>query len=733
MKAFLALLHIDIKLAMRNRLVLFFNYFFPLVFFFMFGLMFDAEQGGAIALQVVTIVTAIGILGNGLYGAGMRAVQEREENILRRYKVTPITPVPLLTSSMITGLLIFLPALIVVLILANRLYRMPVPANLLSLFVFVGIATAAFRAIGLIVASVVNSSQESQILIQPIYLGMLLLSGVTIPLTVFPKWLQIVAQFIPATYLMSGIAGILQRGESLWQNWQSVCALIVTAFVGIFISSKLFRWEKEEKLRASAKLWVLAVLLPFFLLGGYQAWSQHDITKAKILARELRRGRTWLIQNARIFVGNGKVIESGAVLLRNGKIDTVYEGSFPDAKKLNAEAIDAAGKTVLPGLIDVHVHFGATGGFYDDYSKFDPAKASERELESYLYCGVTAVRSAGDSIENMLKLRRLFASGEKLGSELFFCGPLFTAEGGHGTEYGKYLPEMQRAAFLAQFVRIPKTAEEARKQVDDLSEQKVDAIKGVLEAGVPDYPFNRMHIDLLRAVVDEAHAKNLPVAIHTGDSQDVADSVSLGADSIEHGSYRDEIPDATIAAMKAKGIAFDPTLSVAEGFTQFARGDTTLLKRSLVQQTTPRDLIAGTEHAATSDKYAGLRKGISRYPMSVETGEKNLLKAWRAGVMLVTGSDAGNFLVLHGPTVQHEIELWVAAGVPADVALQAATWNAAKLLRADKRIGTIEKGKEASLLIVDGNPLQDIHALSSISNVFFKGERVIRSQLFEQK
>src|SRR5574338_673871 len=98
MKGFLALLAIDLKLAARNRTVLFFNYFFPLFFFFMFGWMFDAQQGAAIALQVVAMATAIGILGNGLYGAGMRAVQEREENILRRYKVTPITPVPLLVA-----------------------------------------------------------------------------------------------------------------------------------------------------------------------------------------------------------------------------------------------------------------------------------------------------------------------------------------------------------------------------------------------------------------------------------------------------------------------------------------------------------------------------------------------------------------------------------------------------------------------------------------------------------
>jgi len=732
MKAFLAFLKIDLKLAMRNRAVLFFNYLFPLMFFFIFGYAFDAKQGST-SVIVVTMVTTIGILGSGFFGAGMRAVQEREENILRRYKVTPITPVPLLLASIVMGVILYLPTVILMLFLAHNLYGMPMPINLFSLFLFVCVGAAAFRSLGLIIAAVVNSSQEANVLIQIVYMPMLLLSGATFPLQFMPSWLQIVTQFIPASYLVTGMSGILQRGETVLQNSKSVFALVVTLLVALFISTKLFRWEKEEKLRPSAKLWVLVVLLPFFFLGGYQAWSGQELTKAKIIHRDLNRGETRLIQNARIFVGNGKVIESGAVLVRGGKIDNVYEGSFPDAKSLNAEPIDAAGKTVLPGLIDVHVHLGASGGFPADFMKFDPSKAAERALESYLYCGVTAVRSVGDRLDYMLKLREKFGSGERLGTELFFCGPLFTAEGGHGTEYAKYMPEAMRASFNAQFVRTPKSMEEARKQVDELAAQHVDAIKGVLEAGVPGYSFNRMDVNILRAVVDEAHAKKLPVAIHCSRAADVIDAVALGTDSVEHGSFIDAIPDATIAEMKAKGIAYDPTLSVVEGFTNFAKGDTTLLKRSLVLQVTPKDLLDGTEKAATSDQFKGLREGLSHYPMSMQTGGNNLLKAWRAGVMLVTGSDAGNFLVMHGPTVQHEIELWVAAGIPVDVALQAATYNAAKLLRVDHRIGTIEKGKEASLFIVDGNPLQDVRALSSISVVLMKGEYVARREIFEQK
>src|SRR4029077_2891715 len=127
MKAFLALLEIDLKLALRNKAVLFFNYFFPLIFFFVFGWAFGARQGSAIIL-VVTMVIVLGIIGSGLFGAGMRAVQEREENILRRYKVTPITPVPLLLASMITGVILYLPSVLMMLALARFVYGMPIPS-----------------------------------------------------------------------------------------------------------------------------------------------------------------------------------------------------------------------------------------------------------------------------------------------------------------------------------------------------------------------------------------------------------------------------------------------------------------------------------------------------------------------------------------------------------------------------------------------------------------------------
>ena len=152
-----------------------------------------------------------------------------------------------------------------------------------------------------------------------------------------------------------------------------------------------------------------------------------------------------------------------------------------------------------------------------------------------------------------------------------------------------------------------------------------------------------------------------------------------------------------------------------------------VLSRSLVQQVGPPSLLAGTR------KMLNLRDRLKSFPVDMEIAKANLLQAWHSGVMLVTGSDAGNPLVIHGPTVQRELALWVEAGIPPAVALQAATAGAAKLLRAGERFGTIRKGLEANLLVVSGNPLQDIKATEAISFVLLKGEHVDRSDLFSEE
>jgi adenine deaminase len=170
---------------------------------------------------------------------------------------------------------------------------------------------------------------------------------------------------------------------------------------------------------------------------------------------------------------------------------------------------------------------------------------------------------------------------------------------------------------------------------------------------------------------------------------------------------------------------------VAEGVRDFAEGKADLLNRSLVQQVGPPALLAGTKNALGSPAFMGMRKGLGQSSISLDIAKDNLLRAYRHGVILVAGSDAGNVLVFHGPTIQHELQLWVDAGIPVQAALKAATLNAAKALRADARLGSIEKGKDATMLVVDGNPLQDVRATEAISFVMLKGEQVNRAELFK--
>lgn len=723
LNAYLTMIRIDIRLAFRQRIVILFSFLMPLAFFLIFAQLSHAEQGGAI-LQIVAMVTVIGTLGAGLMGAGIRAAQERETNILRRYKVAPITPLPLLVSSTVTGLVVYMPYFILMLYLAKARYGMPLPRHPFDLFVFVVLGVLALRSIGLMVASVVNSMQESQVIVQIIYMAMLFLSGATIPTALFPNWLLTTVQFIPATWLMSGLQGIMVKNETLAQNWQAVGAMLLTTAVGLLLCVKLFRWEKEEKMRPAAKLWLGAVLLPFALLGSWQVHTKDNVKKTKIVARDLARSRTVLIRGARIFVGNGRVIENGAVLVQDGKIAEIYDGNIPDPKAVHAEPLEAAGKTILPGLIDTHVHLDGPGGIYDDWKGYAAANGMERELAAYLYSGVTAVRSAGDQLDRALDARTTVNSGEKEGAEFFLAGSLFTAPGGSGIEVLGYLPDSIRNRANAQLTRLPKSPDEAKQQVDALKKAGVDGIEAVLEGSAAAG-------SVFNAIAAGARADNLPVIVNTGDAQDVEDALHAHADGIEHGSMRQRIPDEDFDTMQQQGATYDPTLSVAESVHAFAEGRLDLLNRSLVQQVGPPGLLAGTKNALTSPQYESMRKAMAQSSTDLAIAKDNLLRAYHHGVSLVTGSDAGNLLVFHGPTIEHELELWVEAGIPVQVALNAATLNAAKALRADARIGSIEKGKDATMLIVDGNPLQDIKAIENISIVMFQGEVVNRADLFK--
>lgn len=594
MKAYLTNISITLRLMARDRMALFFGYVFPLIFFFLFAQMMSAGQGGGVAKQVVTSVLIFGVLGNGFFGAGMRAVSDREQNILRRFKVAPTTAAPLLVSWLVTGWINYLPSALFLIAIGHFGYQMPWPERPFTLFVFLSVAVLAFRAIGLIIASVVNSMQESQILIQLFYLPMLFLSGATIPVSAMPQWLQIVAQFIPSAHLFAGLQGILLRQEGLDSQWKSLLALFLTLIVGLFISVKLFRWEKEEKVKSSVKLWVLAALAPFLLLGVYQAYSKESITQAKVLQRELRRSRTLLIRDVRLFIGDGRVIERGALLVRDGKIAQLFEGDAPDPKTLSAEPIEGSGKTLLPGLIDASVQLMAPGGVPDANS------SPEWSDIAYLFSGVTMIQTAGAS-PAVTALRDRVARGELLASEIV--------------------------------------------------------------------------VDSLR-------------------------NTAIGSDNPPPTGFW--IP--SLAALEAA-----------------AAPKPDLLERSLVQQVASKGMLDRTRPllAKVTLDEARLKRRLGSIPAAAQR--------------IVAGSGSGQMLVIHGPGIHRELALLVLAGLTPNEALQAATGRAAVALGVADRAGLLKPGLGADLLLVDGNPLRDIAVTERISAVIFRGERVVRADLFEQE
>ena len=629
LNAYLTQIRMNLRLTLRNRVALFFSFVFPLIFFMALG----QGAGGGGGQQIVNLVLSLGVLGSGLFGVGMRAVQDREQNILRRFKVAPIGPGAILVSGLVTSLALQLPNMAFIVALAHGMFGAPWPPQPISLIIFVSLGLLAFASIGGIIAALVNSMQEGILLTQLFYFPMLFLSGATIPLTVMPAWLQTVAQFIPMTYFTTGLQPILRGKETLLDNLTSAGALALTAALGTFLAAKLFRWEKEEKLRASAKLWLLAVLGPFFVLGAWQIHAKTNIAKAKVLGREAQRSRVSLIRDARLFLGDGTVIDQGSVLIRDGKIAEIYTGAAPDAKSLRADTLEAAGKTLMPGLIDVNVRLSLPGIPISDPQYFQNLDQNfDRELAAYLFSGVTAVKSAGDPPDMVLRHRATTASGERLGAELF--------------------------------------------------------------AGEP--------------------------------------PSSTVVDGIERGVMRGSMPPEQITNMKATGAAYDPMLAAVEAMQAYAAGRTDLLDRSLVQQVVPRQWFAQVKDSLNSPGSQASRQAAGT-SFRLDLAKQNLAAVYGAGVTLVAGSGAGNPLVVHGPGVHRELQLWVEAGVPPAAALQGATYNAARLLHADQRIGLIRKGYEASLLLVDGNPLQDISATERISSIFFKGERVNRADIFDQK
>jgi len=290
LKHFLTLTRMRIRLTLRNKMFLFFSVIMPFGFFFLFAGII-AKGDPHIVKFLLGPVIAMAVMGS-FWGLSAALVTFREQGILRRFHVTPVTAVDMLASSIVANYVLTIPTVVSELLLARFIFHVSDFGNLLSFAILVTIGVISFASMGLVVASVTNTMQETQVLNQLIWLPLIFLSGATLPIAYLPKIAQSVAVFLPATYLVTGLQGAMYSAFPVWRLLTQILALALWTILTFFVAAQLFRWEPESKIPRSAKLWVLATSLPFFLLGVWENKNGQILAQAQAAYRSLDRPST---------------------------------------------------------------------------------------------------------------------------------------------------------------------------------------------------------------------------------------------------------------------------------------------------------------------------------------------------------------------------------------------------------------------------------------------------------
>jgi ABC-type multidrug transport system permease subunit len=270
LKHFLTLTRMRIRLTLRNKMFLFFSVIMPFGFFFLYTGVF-AKGDPQTVLFFLGPVISLAVMGS-FWGLSAALVTFREQGILRRFHVTPVTASDMLASSIVANYLLTLPTVATELLFARLIFHVSNFGNFVSLAIFVTLGVISFASMGLVVASVTNTMQETQVLNQLIWLPFIFLSGATMPLPFLPKAAQSVAIFLPATYLVWGLQAAIYFSYPIWKLSVEALPLLGWATLTFFVAANLFRWEPESKIPRNAKLWAAATALPFVFLG---IWEHH--------------------------------------------------------------------------------------------------------------------------------------------------------------------------------------------------------------------------------------------------------------------------------------------------------------------------------------------------------------------------------------------------------------------------------------------------------------------------
>jgi imidazolonepropionase-like amidohydrolase len=381
-------------------------------------------------------------------------------------------------------------------------------------------------------------------------------------------------------------------------------------------------------------------------------------------------------------------IDNATLVVRDGRVAAAGAGAkAPEG----ARVVSLAGKTVVPGLINAHGHVGDTEGLQG--GRYSAANVA-RDLRLYAAYGVTTVVSLG---------------GDQ--------APAFAARDSQNT------PSLDRSRiFAAGPVLAPKTPDEARQLVADDQAMKVDIVKIRVDDNLGTTP--KMPPEVYRAVIDEAHKRGLRVAVHLFYLADAKSVLDAGADFIAHSIRDADVDAAVIAALKSRNVCYCPTLMREVSTFVYESTPAFFSDSFFLKHADPKVVAALNEPARQQAMHASA--SAQRYKAALEVAKRNLKKLSDAGVTIAMGTDTGPPARFQGYFEQMELELMAKSGLTPRQVLAASTRDAARCMKLDRQLGTLEPGKWADFVVLDADPLADILNTRKIDSVWIAGNRVSR-------
>ena len=428
-----------------------------------------------------------------------------------------------------------------------------------------------------------------------------------------------------------------------------------------------------------------------------------------------------------------KPIKNAVILVENSKIAKVGTAKKVKIPK-GAEIINAEGKWIIPGLVDAHIHFFQSAGLYTRPDVIDLRKFvayEEEELAQirenlpdtfarYMRCGITSIVDVGGPFWNY-DVREL-AQKTKLAPRVVVAGPLIST----------YQPEALTTGD-PPIIKV-KSVEEAQNLVRRQIEKKTDFIKIWYIVRSGQKPED--HLPLVKATIQESHKHGLRVIVHATQLETARTAVKAGADILAHIVTDKEVDEEFIKLLKDNNVILTPTLVVFEGYGEVLSQQVELSAPEFEYAnpyiiSTFFDLRELPEEAIPQRVLERIKnpQPISPNPVVL----KNLKLLQDGGVTIAAGTDAGNIGTLHGPSIFREFELMAEAGLSPLQILTAATINGAKVTGWQKKLGTIEAGKLADMVILNSDPLLDIRNTSDIHLVIKDGMIFEPAQIIRKK